>query len=367
MAIEAPSDWYRSNFGRPARRGRRWLGPLVVVAVLLAGGTVQVLWPLQGSPPAEGGGKALPGPPIDAAGGGGRLWVLACAPRCTGPAAEGQLVQIDARTGRVLSRTAAPSPQALAVGGDAAWTLDFEGGKVSHIAAATGERVGTTQLRLPAPIVDGDRDFLPFDVAVGAGAVWVSTARGYVARIDPTTDRVDRLIRLEPKAPGAILARPGGVWVAEDLLGVLRIDPFTASTSLLTIEAADGRRLSVGDLALADGGIWAAGTWARGRTSSSGHTGYVSTDRAAIARIDLRSRKLARITPLPERLVIVGAGGRHIWLAQWPGRNLYGLHTTSGRLGRTPLRERGFVLAVSRGTVWLAAENHRLYRQTLAP
>jgi hypothetical protein len=48
-------------------------------------------------------------------------------------------------------------------------------------------------------VVPGDDAFLPFDVNVSRNAVWVSTARSALARVDPRVSRVVPMLPLRLK------------------------------------------------------------------------------------------------------------------------------------------------------------------------
>jgi len=67
----------------------------------------------------------------------------------------------------------------------------------------TLQTTATLQLVLPFEIVPGDDAFLPFDVAVGENAVWVSTARGALARLDLRVRRLNAMIRLRSRQPAS--------------------------------------------------------------------------------------------------------------------------------------------------------------------
>ena len=64
---------------------------------------------------------------------------------------------------------------------------------------------------------------------MGAGAVWVTTQSGSVARLNPETNRVARLIPVEDAA--CIAVGSGGVWVTSPSRSVVtRLDPLTNET-----------------------------------------------------------------------------------------------------------------------------------------
>jgi hypothetical protein len=98
------------------------------------------------------------------------------------------------------------------------------------------------------PIVDG-----PLAVTVGAGAVWVATARGGVLRVDPASNRVVGRVGLAAGSRvEAITATPGGIWAVDTGdHNVLRLDSGSGRVGL-AVAAPVPRGLGVGD-----GGAWA--------------------------------------------------------------------------------------------------------------
>jgi branched-chain amino acid transport system substrate-binding protein len=132
------------------------------------------------------------------------------------------------------------------------------------------------------------------DVAVGPGAVWVvGDAFGRTLwRLDPASDKVAATIPL-PFVPGAVAVGEGAVWVTS-LLGdtVSRIDPAT-NKIVRTIPVG----LGVSDVVAAAGAVWA--------TSAGDRT---------VTRIDPKTNRVVgrtRLDAVPGN-VAVGAGG--VWV-----------------------------------------------------
>src|SRR5438093_2305234 len=115
----------------------------------------------------------------------------------------------------------------MAVGDGAVWIANFATGTVTRVDTGTNRIVATIPLTLPFDVAPRDDAFLPLHVAVGEGAVWVDTARGAVARIDPRTNEV--LTKVVASKGGDILGEmavaEGAVWVAEGVDGLIRLDP----------------------------------------------------------------------------------------------------------------------------------------------
>jgi YVTN family beta-propeller protein len=116
---------------------------------------------------------------------------------------------------------------AIAVADDAIWVAgDPLDRAVWRFDPSTGELVAT--IRLP---------FAPKDLAVGDGAVWVtSQLDDTVSRIDPGTNEVTDTIPVGAGAAG-IAAGAGAVWVANALEGtVSRIDPRTLRVETIDVD-----------------------------------------------------------------------------------------------------------------------------------
>ncbi|HEY5873170.1 MAG TPA: protein kinase [Gaiellaceae bacterium] len=113
------------------------------------------------------------------------------------------------------------------------WRIDAETGKLN------------TTVRLP---------FAPKDIAVGGGAVWVSSQLDdTLSRIDPETTSITDTVQVGAGASGVAVGL-GAVWVANTLDGtVSRVDPGTVEVTE-TIDV-DGRPV---DIAVGDDAVWIA-------------------------------------------------------------------------------------------------------------
>jgi virginiamycin B lyase len=135
----------------------------------------------------------------------------------------------------------------LAAGYGGVWVIGS--GVIYRVDPATARIVAT----IPIP---GAGEKLS-DIAVGAGAVWVTGQRdGHygIYRIDPPQDRVTSFIRLPP-TPGTITVAYGRVWVAEPKQGpaiVLRINPRTNRVSGPPIRVGVG----AGRMVAGFGALW---------------------------------------------------------------------------------------------------------------
>jgi virginiamycin B lyase len=265
--------------------------------------------------------------------GAGSLWVGAWPDR--------EVVRIDPRSNRVTARfPAGGNPAGLAVDATTVWVVHRDTDEVVRVDPRTGRVVARIRLDpLPSEFAPGDRRFLPSLVAVGAGAGWVASARGAVARIDAASNRVVAVIRLARQAPAGIAVAGHTVWVAEGGHGVARIDAAT-NRLLGTI------RLDVhADRVATDGGaIWVGGRSADPSSESAG----------AVARIDAVTGRVREIVPsgLPTGLA-AGVGAAWITEPDAAGGALACIAPEVSPSGMTGLPALG-ELAVGGGAIWAA-------------
>jgi DNA-binding beta-propeller fold protein YncE len=266
--------------------------------------------------------------------GAGGLWV--------GARRDRQVVWVDPRSGRVAARfpVEGRGPVGLAVDASTVWVVRPDSDEVLRLDLGSGRVVARIPLGpLPFEAAPGDRRFQPSLVAVGAGAGWVATARGAVARIDAAGNRVVAVIRLAHPDPAGLAVAGRVVWVAQGGHGLARID---AATNRLLGPVRLPLRA---DRVATDG----ATLWAGGR----------STDRSvevpgAVARIDAATGRVRQVVPsgLPAGLA-AGVGG--VWVSERDGAGgaLECIRPGSIPLGLSGLPAMG-ELAVGGGAVWAA-------------
>jgi len=266
--------------------------------------------------------------------GAGRLWV--------GARRDRQVVGVDPASGRVVSRfpVAGQGPVGLAVDAATVWMVRPDADEVVRLDLRSGGVVARIPLGpLPYEAAPGDRRFQPSLVAVGAGAGWVATARGAVARIDATSNRVVAVVRLPRRDPAGIAVAGRVVWVAQGGHGLARID------------AATNRLLGPVRLPLRADRIATDGAtlWAGGRSTEHG----VEVP-GAVARVDAATGRVRAVVPtgLPTGLA-AGVGG--VWVSERDGA---GGALECIRPGSSPLNMTGLPalgeLAVGGGAVWAA-------------
>ena len=151
---------------------------------------------------------------------------------------------------RSLGASSPPSPvqkkpALVAVGFGAVWVTNHASGSVSRIDPVTNEVVAT--------IVVGPG---PAGVAAGEGAVWVAILGDRsLARVDPATNRVDRRISVGLAVswqPEFVAVGEGSVWVTTRQGFVARIDP-TSNRQVATTFTTAGR---LGGVSVGHGRVW---------------------------------------------------------------------------------------------------------------
>lgn len=175
------------------------------------------------------------------------------------------------------------------------WVAEFRRDRVVRLDPSTRREQASVALALPEPLVTGDSKFLPSSIATGAGGIWVSTARGYVARVDPVTNRVTAMVKTAFDATGDVAVGEGGVWVGES--GHLaRIDPDTLALSRIELVGPNGLRIGIGPVAVCPNVVRVAGGLLRTSREETGHRSYTFKKRgAAIAEIHPVTRTVLSI------------------------------------------------------------------------
>jgi streptogramin lyase len=337
----------------PSRRDRLRVGAVALGALAVLAVVGRIAGPEPPAPrpgPAPATTRAPPQRPVPPSGvtarfevghgggpllfGAGGLWV--------GARRDRQVVRVDPGSGRVAARfpVAGQGPVGLAVDAATVWMVRPDADEVVRLDLRTGGVMARIPLGpLPYEAAPGDRRFQPSLVAVGAGAGWVATARGAVARVDAAGNRVVAVIRLPRRDPAGIAVAGRVVWVAQGGHGLARID---AATNRLLGPVRLPLRA---DRVATDG----ATIWVGGR----------STDRlvdtaGAVARVDGATGRVRQVVPsgLPTGLA-AGVGG--VWVSERDGAG--GALECIGQ-GRIPAIISGLPavgeLAVGGGAVWAA-------------
>ena len=240
--FDPPPRGFERLVARRRRRERNQRLAAATVALGLTAGLVVGLWTVfrttaPPSPrPAASGTMGVGGSPVDVAIGEGGVWVSTV----TEPSGPGEVVRIDPRLGEVVSRIPLPEVGALAVGEGSVWVANLRSESVTRIDPNTDRVADVIDMPpLPYEVAEGDRAFLPERVATGFGRVWVSTARGSVAAIDPATGEVLAVASDPEVILGGVTAGAGSVWAWNTF------EPPEAEVWRISPESGEVERISV--------------------------------------------------------------------------------------------------------------------------
>jgi hypothetical protein len=242
----------------------------------------------------------VPGHPFRIAAGRDFVWVLTrgLAGACVPPRQPCTVLRIDPRANRVVGRPISLPRDAwdLAVGAGSVWVTQFDG-RILRIDARTGRiaRIGARPL------------YFGSVVAFGGGFVWTGNddernKGGSIARIDPSDNRVvgAPLVPARPSSPQSISFSGGALWVADHAGWLVKIDPRT-----FTVVAR--QRLRFGPHGVV----------------ATGQAAYVADAHAnRLLEADPRTAKIRRVAKLSPGPIFPVFGAGSLWsssAAQWSG------------------------------------------------
>jgi hypothetical protein len=344
---------------RVARRRRRRTVLLPTVTLVLTAGLLAGLtFAFRASPPpgpADAVSIPMPGEPFQAIVYGDALWTLTTEPGCDGPSCPGFVVKVDTLNGEVTGQVAVTSPTGLTAGAGSVWLASFTDATLIRLDPETATVDATIPLVLPGEEPGSDWEFLPTHVDASEEGVWVSTARGAVAHIDPATNRVVDVVPLPPEGPGGVAIGREAVWIDNSLGGLLRVDPEDHHVEeVRSIDDEVGRRLFLGTPVARGGTLWLVGNWAR-PVEELGETYYEATDRQALVEIDERTGEVASILGLPKEATWASLlDDDEIWLVEGDGASLRRLDPLTGDLAEPIPVPFGRPLVVSETSAWSA-------------
>jgi len=266
------------------------------------------------------------------------------------------LVEVASLSGRVIRRFPVADPQAFAIGNGAIWIAHLLNGTVTRVDPRDGRTIATIHLTLPKPIQGNDHDweFLPSSISFGNATVWVSTARGWIAEINPRTSQLITTVSTMSE-DNATATGSHGTWVAEELGGLGFIPRHSQRLTLQRISEA-GQSVDV--VGLVSGGelIWALGSFAPPADPTK------SAD--IITAIDARTGHIAHQTQFSGDYSFAYGNGA-----------LYGADFSSGLLVRVGTdykvhrlrlpRGSESLVAATPGAVWATTSSGRMLRITV--
>jgi DNA-binding beta-propeller fold protein YncE len=217
--------------------------------------------------------------------------------------ADGRLLRINPRTGRISARISAHPiyfGSVLAFGGGFVWTGNdderYQGGStVSKVNPRTNRVVGK-------PLVLGS----PQSIAFGHGALWVADHAGWLVKIDPSTFKVVARQRLD-FGPHGVVVTDDAVYVADAHGGrLLEADPETAAVRRIVPLAPGPIYPAVGA-----GSIW---------SNSAAVWGDEAAQDDRVVRIDPKTLAIAETFHVGGNASAVAFGFGSLWAALQTGQ-----------------------------------------------
>jgi streptogramin lyase len=205
------------------------------------------------------------------------------------------LVQIDARTGRVVGDAPIAEPEGTVptfVPPHQVWVLSHPYQVISIIDARTDTRIGTIGGFGGIQLAQQSG----FAVLASAGSVWVTGRNNTVSRIDPSSRQIQATIPV-PGGPSLLAAGFGRIWViSHDLNSVYAIDPQTNHPRRAgpTGSGTDG-------LAVGEGAVW-----------------VVNYSDDTVSKIDPHTGK-ARVIRVGNGPIGIGIGYGSVWVSNKAG------------------------------------------------
>jgi hypothetical protein len=354
---------------RRARRRRLRTGAVVLAAGLAAASYAENIGRDTPRPSVATGhavaigtpGVALAGTPIQGLSADGSVWVLTCNWSCASiQHSSGQLVRVSSLSGRVTGRILVSNPQAFVIGAGAIWIAHFWSGTVTRVDPATGATTKSVSLVLPKPYFGRDRRFLPYSISIGNGAVWVATARGWLAEISETTGRLEAMLPAPHETTGQVVGGSRGTWVAESTLGLGLVRPPAHRLELRSITDSRHRLLAIDQVAIGGGRLWSYGMTTRGTSA-----GAILTNGAAITALDERTGKISRQMAFPAGPYDLAYADGALFLANLQNGRVVRVNRDYTIHRLRSIRPAGKLVTITAGAIWTVTRAGRLQRTRL--
>lgn len=237
----------------------------------------------------------------------------------------GSVAFLDAASGRLVGDMPT-SPNVGFVRGGLGSVWEMDGGVLLQVNPRTRDLIRSIAVGVS-----------PGDVAVGAGAVWITDQNSQtLLRVDPQYGDITR-IRLsaqglsKPGTGGGVAVGAGSVWVAQGLSRIVRIDPASGRV-VSSIPLPDANVVAFGD-----GAVWVA-----------------ASDLGTLTRIDPRTGTVVATARIGAWICCVAVGGGYVWAANNTG--VWKL-TTDGRvLDTIPAPSQVANIYFGDGALWVAAD-----------
>ena len=284
--------------GTPRRPGWRRLVLLSVAGLVAAAATLA--------------GTLIPGYPNPAAG--------------SGTIQPGSVAFIDAQSGRLVGDVpAGPSVGFIRFGLGSVWEME-DSGVLLQIDPRTRHVTDSIAVGVN-----------PGDVAVGAGAVWITDKNSQtLLRISPQYGEITRIPLptqglSRPGVGGGVAIGAGSVWVAQGLSRVVRIDPASGQVES-SVSVPDASEVAFGD-----GAIWVA-----------------AGDIGVLTKVDPRTGAVVATARIGPWICCVAVGGGYVWAANDTG--IWKLASDGRVLGTISVPSQTANIYFGAGALWVAAD-----------
>lgn len=261
--------------------------------------------------------------------------------------------------------------------------MDAVGATATAEAAASATAAWVPPPAIIATIPVGRQ---PWDLAFGAGSIWVPNGGdGTVSRIDPATNEVVATIEISPTSddsPVSVAVRGNAVWVTSAADQTLvRIDPATNQiVQTIPVTSGDGGALALDGLAVGEQALWVTGLTpeviridptsgevvARIQVDNSGAFKIALTEtalwvqsRTTIYRIDPATNEIVAAIEVPDEFGLLGiaASETSVWSGGRTLSRIYRVDPATNQLVATlePGMENPVAFALTDDSVWIAS------------
>lgn len=205
------------------------------------------------------------GPPGSLSAGEGKLWItMGGQGEPPASTASGGILRLDPATLSLSAWAPVAAPAGSAAADGSVWVVGFTNNVVSRFDTKTGALMAAITLTpTSGPSPSGpsfsDGQFLANNVIASADAVWVTSGRGYVVEIDPSTNAVVEEYQLSPGSPQQLAVSDDVGWLADGEEGIAMLRPFSPLPKVVPV-VVDGRPTFVSAVAVYQGRVWIAGS-----------------------------------------------------------------------------------------------------------
>ena len=257
-------------------------------------------------------GTLVPGNPNPAAG--------------SGTIQPGSVAFIDAQSGRLIGDVpAGPSVGFIRAGLGSVWEME-DSGVLLQIDPRTRHVTDSIAVGVN-----------PGDVAIGAGAVWITDKNSQtLLRISPQYGEITRIPLpaqglSSPDVGGGVAIGAGSVWVAEGLSRIVRIDPASGRVES-TVSVPDAREVAFGD-----GAIWVG-----------------ASDTGVLTKVDPRTGAVVATARIGPWICCIAVGGGYVWAANDTG--IWKLASDGRVLGTISVPSQTANIYLGAGALWVATD-----------